>query len=402
MSYSVLIVESPEKARAIFSMLGSGWKVFATRGHICDLPEKQYGITQKDDEFQGKLVLKPHAKEVLQTIRQAITPDTPVYLATDDDFEGERIAHDVAIALKLTDFKRIVFSEISESAILEAIQNPRPLDIAKLNAQKARRLIDRITGYPGSHAIKKDFEQLGLPYDPQGIGRSIAPALKLLCEVEEAKQEFEDNPPEEAKMIRAKYNVDGLEFVGMLPGAYTANMYLEMEEKCNLLSRNKAVVSKVKPNSTHKAPPKPLTTSSYQYGMFYLYGIKPKEAMQIAQTLYNLGFISYPRTDSHRVPQEKAITYMDYILQHFGEEYCHDVTRCYEKDISEGAQNAHPALLPTKAIPTHYPDAIFDFWGKYERFRKLRENDKFLKAYHFIFYRAMIQVQAVLKGWPNT
>ena len=78
------------------------------------------------------------------------------------------------------------------------------------------------------------------------------------------------------------------------------------------------------------------------------------------------------------------------------------MTRSYEKDISEGAQNAHPALLPTKVIPTHYPNAIFDFWGKYERFRKLRENDKFLKAYHFIFYRAMIQVQAVLKGWPNT
>jgi DNA topoisomerase-1 len=191
------------------------------------------------------------------------------------------------LALKLTNYKRIAFSEISKEAVEKAIKNPREIDFSKLNAQKARRLIDRITGYPGSHAIKKDFQKLGLPYEPHGIGRSIAPALKLLCEVEEAKRDFEENPPDVEKMIRAKFNIDGIEFVGKLPGTFPEGMELEMTEMMNLFSRNKARVAKVKPAQTQKSPPKPLTTSSYQYGMFYLFGIKPKRAMEKTRLLHS-------------------------------------------------------------------------------------------------------------------
>ena len=232
MSNFVMIVESPEKAKVIFSYLKDkgDWKVFASKGHICDLPEKEYGVTNQNNNFDGAMVFKPHAKEILSAIKAEINPNTQVYIATDDDFEGEKIAQDLVLALKLKEYKRIVFSEISRTAIEHSINNPRELDYAKLNAQKARRLIDRITGYPGSHAIKEDFKNLGLPYDPKGIGRSIAPALKLLCDVEEAKRNFEDNPPEIARMIRARYNVGGAEFIGMLAGAFPKNAFLEMNE----------------------------------------------------------------------------------------------------------------------------------------------------------------------------
>lgn len=167
-----------------------------------------------------------------------------------------------------------------------------------------------------------------------------------------------------------------------------------MEMDINMLRRARAAVVDYKPEITQRNPPKPLTTSSYQFGCFYLFGLKPKQAMKYAQALYQLGFISYMRTDSFRVPMEKAIDMQNVIRSEFGDKYCADAPRLYQDEKSEMAQNAHPAILPTSFEKEFYPKDIVQIWKSNPMYKALVADGNFMKVYQFIFLRAIASQMA--------
>ena len=190
MSYKLIVVESPEKAKVISTFLDKGWRVVASKGHILDLPEKEYGVKRKNNSFSGEYIPSQDSKKIINEIASLVSGAEEVFLATDDDREGEKIASDLVEQCKIKKYHRVTFSEISKKEVITSLENPRKIDAVRLASQKARRLIDRIVGYPGSAAIVQDFKNLGIPYKPSSIGRSIAPALRLLCQVEESYSGF--------------------------------------------------------------------------------------------------------------------------------------------------------------------------------------------------------------------
>lgn len=257
----------------------------------------------------------------------------------------------------MKNYHRVVFHEISKKEVLSSLKNHRDINQAMLSSQKARRLIDRIVGYPGSTAIAQDFKNLGLEYEPSGIGRSIAPALRLLCQVEENIQSFEDNPPEQKTLLRVRLEKNNVQFIAKFSHLYGQNELNELDMIISMLRRSSAHVMDYQPEMKHFNPPKPLNTSSYQFRCFYLFGLMPNKAMEIAQNLYQLGFISYMRTDSCRVPLEKAIEIQQVIRAEFGDEYYAESPRLYTEQDAK-AQDAHPAILPTSFELSHFPKNI--------------------------------------------
>lgn len=394
MSYKLIVVESPEKAKVISTFLDKGWRVVASKGHILDLPEKEYGVKRENNSFSGEYVPSQDSKKIITEIASLVSGAEEVFLATDDDREGEKIASDLVEQCKMKKYHRVTFSEISKKEVITSLENPRKIDSVRLASQKARRLIDRIVGYPGSAAIAQDFKNLGIPYEPSSIGRSIAPGLRLLCQVEEAIQDFEDNPPEKKQLIRVKLEKDAVQFVAKHDHEYGPDEIDQMEMDINMLRRARAAVVDYKPEITQRNPPKPLTTSSYQFGCFYLFGLKPKQAMKYAQALYQLGFISYMRTDSFRVPMEKAIDMQNVIRGEFGDKYCADAPRLYQDEKSEMAQNAHPAILPTSFEKEFYPKDIVQIWKSNPMYKALVADGNFMKVYQFIFLRAIASQMA--------
>ena len=216
----------------------------------------------------------------------------------------------------------------------------------------------------------------------------------MLCQVEEAIQDFEDNPPEKKQLIRVKLEKDAVQFVAKHDHEYGPDEIDQMEMDINMLRRARAAVVDYKPEITQRNPPKPLTTSSYQFGCFYLFGLKPKQAMKYAQALYQLGFISYMRTDSFRVPMEKAIDMQNVIRSEFGDKYCADAPRLYQDEKSEMAQNAHPAILPTSFEKEFYPKDIVQIWKSNPMYKALVADGNFMKVYQFIFLRAIASQMA--------
>lgn len=395
MSYKLIIVESPEKAKLIATYLDSSWKTIASKGSIVDLPQKEYGLKKVDNKFQGLFVPNENSKKTIADIKELASQASEIYIATDADREGEKIAQDIVNECKIKKYHRITFSEVSKKEILTALENPREIDQSKLAEQKARRFIDRIVGYPGSEAIKQDFKIQHPQYElPNGVGRSIAPALRLLCQTEESIQDYEENPPEPKKLIRVKLEKDGIQFVAKLDREYGLDEIQQLEMDISMIRRGIPSVVDYQPSTTQRNPPEPLTASSYQYGCFYLFGISTKPAMEYAQDLFNLGQISYMRTDTPRVPMEKAIEMMHIVDKYFGDEYVADAPKLYQDKNKENAQGAHPAILPTSFDLEHSPKNILKLWKSDPMYKKLLSDEKYWKIYQFIFLRGIASQMA--------
>ncbi len=344
---NLVIVESPAKCKKIQSFLGHGWRVVATMGHLRELSEDME-VTQLQPAYQW---IKAKSKAI-QQLKEAAKGATTVYLAADDDREGEMIAYSVCVLLRLPmDTPRIVFHEITERAIQHAIQHPRRLDMNRVHAQETRAMMDRLIGFTISPLLWKYVAPT------LSAGRCQTPALRLVVEREEQCEAF---------VSTTSWKMDAV-WEGPVPVLSVMEDDLEDEDSIQAILEHahthptgRIVQRTVKPWS--EAPPEPLITSTLQQQMSTLYHCSPKQTMSIAQRLYEAGHITYMRTD-HPVLSEEARNHaQQWVREHCGEEY---VAKERPKEPSKPkskkkagkedpsvkdkpkAQEAHEAIRPT-------------------------------------------------------
>ena len=378
----LLIVESPNKIKTIKKILDKHFPgefiVKATKGHILNLPQHELGVdvNLKEKQLYVKWIIEKGKKKTIDEIKSLATKAKEVFIATDDDREGERIASDIVNKCNIKNYKRVVFLEITEKEILKKLFQARKINYNIVNAAIARRVIDRIIGYPVSTIIRESFYKENKGMMPKGVGRVISPSLHILIDLEKKIESF---VVEEHKKVKIKYIQNGMEFDVSSSIAFTPAQKKELDEYLLVLNTNPHIVSFYKQKTEDRNPPKPLTTSTLQYGAWYLYGYKPKETMKLAQQLFEKGLITYHRTDSVRMSDEAILELMDFIYNKYGDEFVVSQPRYYKN--SDEAQNAHEAIRPTYFNENYTPEKI-----------KETENisDDLKKLYEFIWYRTII------------
>ncbi len=369
---SLIIVESPTKARTFNRLLkGKDYFVFATMGHFRDLPKNKIAIDYTKD-FQPDYVIAKNKEKVVDQLHKLASENTEIILATDPDREGESIAYHVAYILGLVkeswpDFimdnekvKRIVFHEITFSALKEALDNPTTLRIDLVKAQQARRILDRIVGYELSPLLWKKMGKNWL-----SAGRVQTAALRLIVEREHEIKKF---MLEKYCQIYARFMIDSISLrakltaknavpyeiktkIALFVGDYTYVKTSISKEQAvlvqNDLGSDSFAISDIKEDMQNRYPPPPLTTSLLQQEAFQRYGFSSKMTMKLAQDLYEQGLITYHRTDSFNLSTQFVFRAKEYILKRFGENYVLDKPRGY-RTKSRMAQEAHEAIRPTK------------------------------------------------------
>ena len=349
---NLIIVESPTKARTISNFLGKDYKVIASKGHIRDLPKSSFGIkVEEDGKFIPKYSIPRSVNPIVKELRKLAKEANTIYIATDEDREGEAIGYHIAIAIKKepTELPRIVFHEITKSAINKALKNPRKIDMNSVNAQQARRLLDRIVGYKLSPLLANKIQK-GL-----SAGRVQSSALKIIVDREREIKVFK---PEEYWSINAIFekNIEAViyEYNGDRIDKLTIkNEKMAMEITNSAKQENFTVQSLEKRERKTKTPP-PFMTSTLQQSASTQLGFSPKKSMMIAQKLYegvktnkgNMGVITYMRTDSLNIAKEALDSAREYINENFGENYLPSKAKIYSNK-SKGAQEAHEAIRPT-------------------------------------------------------
>ena len=349
---NLIIVESPAKARTISNFLGKEYKVVASKGHIRDLPKSSFGITVEEDgtfvpKYSIPREVNPTVKELKKLAKEAET----IYIATDEDREGEAIGYHIAMAIKKDpeSLPRIVFHEITKTAIHHALENPRKLDMDAINAQQARRLLDRIVGYKLSPLLASKIQK-GL-----SAGRVQSSSLKIVIDREREIKLFK---PEEYWTIDSLFekNIEAsiFSFNGSKIDKMTVkNESMALEIVGSALKESFVVESLEKKERKSKTPP-PFMTSTLQQSASTQLGFSPKKTMMVAQKLYegvktdkgNMGVITYMRTDSLNLAKEAVSQARDYIHGQFGEDYLPEKPKNYATK-SKGAQEAHEAIRPT-------------------------------------------------------
>ncbi|ACL69511.1 type I DNA topoisomerase [Halothermothrix orenii] len=351
---TLVIVESPAKAKTISKFLGKGYKVEATMGHVIDLPKSKLGINI-DKGFEPRYITIRGKGKVLKKLRKEVKKSKDVLLATDPDREGEAISWHLTRALKIDEDKpRIEFNEITKSAIKNALKNRRPIDKNLVNSQQARRLLDRLVGYKLSPLLWKKVRR-GL-----SAGRVQTVAVKLLCNREKEIESFE---PEEYWTISASFNKKDKDFIADLyrisGKKFKINNEKEAKQILEDLNKSKFVVSDIKEKTRKRNPNPPFTTSTLQQRASSILGFSAKKTMYLAQQLYEgidmgsegtTGLISYIRTDSTRISREAQKQALDYIKEAFGDKYIPDKVKVYK--AKEGSQDAHEAIRPTSVDRT--------------------------------------------------
>ncbi len=335
MAKNLVIVESPAKAKTIEKFLGKDYKVASSYGHISDLPSKELGVDVEGD-FEPKYEISPDKKKVVKNLKGLAKDADTVWLASDEDREGEAIAWHVAEALDLdkNKTKRIVFHEITKPAIQKAIENPRGIDYNLVDAQQARRVLDRIVGYELSPVLWRKVKG-GL-----SAGRVQSVSVRLIVEREREIQNFK---PEASYRIDAEFsNEDGVVFKAKLPKAFATK-----EEAKTFLEQNLQAAFKVEnleKKPAKKAPAAPFTTSTLQQEASRKLYFSVSKTMTLAQRLYEAGLITYMRTDSVNLSNEAKEGAKKEIENAFGKAY--SKPRNY-KGKSKNAQEAHEAIRPT-------------------------------------------------------
>jgi DNA topoisomerase-1 len=334
MAKKLLIVESPAKAKTIEKYLGSDYQVLSSYGHIRDLPKSGMSI-DIEHNFEPNYEIPPESKKTIAALKKA-TKDKEVLLATDEDREGEAISWHLCEALKLDpkSTKRIVFHEITKKALIEAVNNPRKVDLNLVNAQQARRVLDRLVGYELSPVIWKKIRP-GL-----SAGRVQSVAVRFIVERE---REIESYVATSTYRVSAEFNLgkDGLllaELKDKLASLQEANDFLDS------LKKAKFTVSALEKKPGKKSPSPPFTTSTLQQAASSQLGFSVRQTMVLAQKLYEAGKITYMRTDSLNLSEASIKHAVDEIKKNFGDKYVK--TRRF-KTKSAGAQEAHEAIRPT-------------------------------------------------------
>ncbi|WP_418510782.1 type I DNA topoisomerase [Corallibacter sp.] len=335
MAKNLVIVESPAKAKTIEKFLGKDFKVESSFGHIADLPSKELGV-DVDGDFKPKYEVSKDKKAVVKKLKELAAKAEIVWLASDEDREGEAIAWHLAESLKLdkAKTKRIVFHEITKAAIQKAIENPRGIDYDLVDAQQARRILDRIVGYELSPVLWRKVKG-GL-----SAGRVQSVSVRLIVEREREIQEF---TPEASYRIDAEFsNEDGQTFKAKLPKNFSTK-----EEAYKFLEDNVSAdfkVADLQKKPAKKSPAAPFTTSTLQQEAARKLGFSVSRTMTNAQRLYEAGLITYMRTDSVNLSDEARKGAEAEIKNAYGADY--SKPRNY-KGKAKGAQEAHEAIRPT-------------------------------------------------------
>lgn len=335
MSKNLVIVESPAKAKTIEGYLGKDFTVTSSYGHVRDLPKDDKAIDIANG-FRPTYEITKDKKEVIKTLKKLAKEAETVYLASDDDREGEAISWHLKEALNLRDenTKRIVFREITKNAITKAIENPRTIDLDLVNAQQARRILDRLVGFELSPLLWKKIKA-GL-----SAGRVQSVAVRMVVERE---REIEKFTAESSFKISAEFLLDGGKILkAELPKKFaTEAEALDFLERC--LNAEYAIENLEK-KPAKKSPAPPFTTSTLQQEASRKLGFSVSQTMTLAQRLYESGKISYMRTDSVNLSEEAIAGAVKEISSAYGQEYVHE--RRF-KTKSESAQEAHEAIRPT-------------------------------------------------------
>ena len=351
----LIIVESPTKARTISQFLGSNFKVESSYGHVRDLPEKKLGIDLEKD-FEPQYVILPKAKKRVAELKSEAKKSEKVILATDEDREGEAISWHLINALELKKkipYERIVFHEITKTAIENALKNPRDIDENLVDAQQARRILDRLVGYKLSPFLWKKVAR-GL-----SAGRVQSVAVRLVAEREKEILSFK---PEEFWTISAKFLKDSREFLAQLIkigekklDKFAVKTVAEAEKIINDLKGSDWNVESIVKKEMRRQPLAPFTTSTLQQTAFAKFGFSAKQTMMLAQQLYETGLITYMRTDSVNLSQESIAAAREKIGKTFGNNYLTPLPRIY-KTKSKSAQEAHEAIRSTS--PDAEPESL--------------------------------------------
>ncbi|MFC1598837.1 type I DNA topoisomerase [Patescibacteria group bacterium] len=354
MAKSLVIVESPTKAKTISKFLSKDFKVESSFGHIRDLPQKELGV-DVDKDFKPKYEIPVKAKKQVKKLKELLAKSDKVILATDEDREGEAIAWHLLKALKLKekDTQRIAFHEITKKAIEQALASPRQIDMNMVDAQQARRILDRLVGYKLSPFLWKKVAR-GL-----SAGRVQSVAVRLICERESEIEAFKQD---EYWSIEAELEKDKQKFIAELKKENDKSFKKldikdEKQAQQILDNLNKASyqVQSVDRKETKKQPPTPFTTSTLQQEASKKLGFSAKQTMMLAQRLYeginigkqgSVGLITYMRTDSLNLSTTSLDNIREYINSTFGKEYLPDGAKIF-KTKSKGAQEAHEAIRPT-------------------------------------------------------
>ncbi|MDR1725784.1 MAG: type I DNA topoisomerase [Bacteroidales bacterium] len=349
MANNLVIVESPAKAKTIEKYLGKDFHVVSSFGHIRDLDKKNMGIKVEND-FEPVYIISDDKKKVVANLKSEVKKADTVWLASDDDREGEAIAWHLfeVLGLRNKDTKRIVFNEITKKAILDAIANPREIDQNLVNAQQARRILDRIVGFEISPVLWTKVKG-GL-----SAGRVQSVAVRLVCEREEEIKNF---------VSKDSYNVKGIFNTehSKTPIAANLNKNFNVKEEAvgflNHLINATFTVANTNKKPSKRAPQPPFTTSTLQQEAFRKLGMSVERTMLVAQQLYEAGLITYMRTDSVNLSDYAVFAAKEFIEKEYGSKY--SKIRHY-KTKTKGAQEAHEAIRPTDLSRKTLPDNILN------------------------------------------
>jgi len=347
MAKNLVIVESPAKAKTIEKFLGKDYQVESSYGHIADLPSKELGIDVEGD-FSPKYIVSDDKKPVVKKLKSLAKKAETVWLASDEDREGEAIAWHLKeqLELKEVNTKRIVFHEITKKAILKAVENPRDIDYHMVNAQQARRVLDRLVGYELSPVLWRKVKG-GL-----SAGRVQSVAVRLIVERERSIQDFK--PETHYKVVAEFSNNEGKKFKATIPKNFDSKKTAEnFLKSCTDADFKIADLTK-KP--AKKSPAAPFTTSTLQQEASRKLGFAVGRTMQVAQRLYEAGLITYMRTDSVNLSVDARNEAEEEIIASYGKEYSKQ--RVF-KSKAKGAQEAHEAIRPTN-MKMHSIDIEYD------------------------------------------
>ena len=374
----LVVIEAPAKRETLKKYLGQGYEVFATKGHIRDLPVKSFAI-DINNNFEPHYENKPDKKELISELKHKADKAEEVLLATDPDREGEAIAWHIANVLNLDTNKkcRIQYNEISKNAVQKALKSPREIDLNLVNAQQARRVMDRIVGYKLSPIISKKVAP------KLSAGRVQSVALKLVVDRE---KEIENFKPEEYWTVTAFHEKSKIAFKSTLQSYKNKKIKLEnkdmVDEALKVIKNSDFIVESIKKSKTKSHAPAPFTTSTMQQDALNKLGMSLKKTTASAQELYEgvevkgegkIALITYIRTDSTRVSEEAQKACRDFIANKYGKNYLPEKPNIYV--TKKNAQDAHEAIRPISMQIT--PEMVQDSLTKdnyrlykliYERF----------------------------------
>jgi DNA topoisomerase-1 len=393
MAKNLVIVESPAKAKTIEKYLGKDFKVEASYGHVRDLPRGDLGIDVEND-FEPRYVIPTKSRKRVNALKKEVEKFEKLYLAPDPDREGEAIAWHIAeiVQEKFPNPERVVFTEITETAVKEAFNKPREIDLRLVDAQQGRRVLDRLVGYKLSPLLWKKVRR-GL-----SAGRVQSIAVRLIVERERERDSFKQQEYWQIEIeLSKKQNTDL--FIAKLyskDNKALKKLSIENSEQAkkieDAIKDNDFIVEKIEEKETNKNPYPPFTTSTLQQSASRVLGFSAKKTMMLAQRLYegislgkegSVGLITYMRTDSFHLSKDFINNTQDFIKEKFGKEFSVEGGKHYKSKV-KNAQEAHEAIRPTYI--TKNPEAIEQYLDKDQ-----------LKLYRLIYNRALSSQMASAK-----